>query len=236
LQLREDLVNMLVHDLRTPLAVMMLHNSLLLQSSVMAPPKWLNSIETIHAQLHGLDSFINDMLIVAKMENGRLCLNYAGADVNYLVNKVKDNYEARAKMLNIELEIFLAPEEPFVQLDINLFRRVLDNLISNALKFSPEGSRITLKVFCKPPNQLSGNPIVCIQVADEGPGIPADHRASIFDKFEIVGLRKKGVSQIGLGLAFCKMVMDAHGGTISVTDNSPRGAIFTIEMGDPVPN
>ena len=233
LQLREDLVNMLVHDLRTPLAVMMLHNSLMLQKPDSTPQKWLKSAQTIHGQLHGLDSFINDMLIVAKMENGRLFLNYSRVDVNHLVAKVKDSYEARANMLNIELDIHLAPEQPFIQLDINLFRRVLDNLVSNALKFSPDESRITLNVFCKSRNQTTGGATLCIQVADEGPGIPPAHRDSIFNKFEIVDLRKKGVSQIGLGLAFCKMVMDAHGGTISVTDNNPQGAIFTLEIGDP---
>jgi len=235
LQLREDLVNMLVHDLRTPLAVMMLHNSLMLQSAAAVPEKWRQSAQTIHGQLHGLDSFINDMLIVAKMENGRLFLNLSPANVNALVAKVKDIYAARAKMLNIELDIHLAPEKPFIHLDINLFRRVLDNLISNALKFSPEGSAITLQVFCKSPSQKKGNPVVCIQVSDQGAGIPADHRDSIFNKFEIVDLRKKGVSQIGLGLAFCKMVMDAHGGTISVTDNAPHGTTFTIEISDPLP-
>jgi signal transduction histidine kinase len=232
LQLREDLVNMLVHDLRSPLAIMMLQNSLMLQKPETISPKWLKAAQIIHGQLHGLDSFINDMLIVAKMENGRLFLNYSDVDVNDLVVKAKDNYKARAKMLDIEIDVHLAPENPSLRLDVNLFRRVLDNLISNALKFSPQGSRITLQASCKAPNKVSENPVVCIQVLDEGPGIPADHRDSIFNKFEIVGLRKKGISQIGLGLAFCKMVMDAHGGTISVGDNKPRGAVFTIEIGD----
>jgi len=67
-------------------------------------------------------------------------------------------------------------------------------------------------------------------VLDEGPGIPEEHRDRIFDKFEIVSLRKERVLQVGLGLAFCKLAVEAHGGRISVDANKPRGSVFTVEI------
>jgi two-component system sensor histidine kinase/response regulator len=71
---------------------------------------------------------------------------------------------------------------------------------------------------------------VLIEVLDEGPGVPEEHRERIFDKFEIVALKKRNVSQVGLGLAFCKMVVEAHGGRIFVDANEPQGAVFTVEI------
>jgi signal transduction histidine kinase len=224
LQLREDLVNMLVHDLRSPLGVMMLHNGAMLHNVEQLSQEWLDSAKIIHAQLHRLDSFINDMLIVAKMENGRLSLHCTLADVNQLVEQIKSSYQARADILGIQINVNLAATKSLVYLDVNLFKRVLDNLLSNALKFSPEGGIITVQVMDQ------SETVTHIQVFDQGPGIPVEQHERIFDKFEIIELRRKGISQIGLGLAFCKMVVEAHGGQISVADNTPQGAVFTIEM------
>ena len=79
------------------------------------------------------------------------------------------------------------------------------------------------------PSGLPEN-VICIRVLDEGPGIPPEHHDSIFDKHEIIKLKNSGVSQVGLGLAFCKLVVDAHGGQISVANNQPTGAIFTVTL------
>jgi signal transduction histidine kinase len=100
---------------------------------------------------------------------------------------------------------------------------VLDNLLSNAIKFSPEGSQITISAI-----YLEGGGLK-VSIADLGPGIALDLRQKIFEKYEI-GSLITGINQIGLGLAFCKIAVEAHSGTISVTDNQPRGSIFTVEI------
>jgi two-component system sensor histidine kinase/response regulator len=69
-----------------------------------------------------------------------------------------------------------------------------------------------------------------LQVIDEGPGIAPEHYETIFDKFQIVATGRRDVKQVGLGLAFCKMVVEAHNGRISVAANSPRGSVFTVEL------
>ena len=104
-----------------------------------------------------------------------------------------------------------------------LIRRAVENLLSNAIKYSPNHSTINLHLDHSPEGQIY------IQVMDEGSGINAELRQHIFDRYEI-GTLMRGVSQMGLGLAFCKLAVEAHGGHITVNDNQPKGSIFTITL------
>ena len=111
-------------------------------------------------------------------------------------------------------------------------QRALENLLSNALKFSSDDSTITLILEYPVTGSyhLSGQSGLRIQIKDQGPGVPDEHKERIFDKYEIIEAKQANIAQVGLGLALCKMVIDAHGGQIFVLDNQPRGAIFTIEI------
>jgi two-component system sensor histidine kinase/response regulator len=236
LHLREDLVRMTMHDMGTFLTSITLLTELLLKRSTIAPdtiaPEYVEEIEEIHTHVQRLNSLLNDMLIVAKMEAGKLILNRSRVDMSQLVLAVERNHSVIAQTRGVDLVIDLPEESRQILLDANLFQRVLDNLIANALKFSPAGSTVTLRVEypeAEPGSQLQ-EPRVRIQVLDEGPGIAEAHRDRIFDKFEIVALKREGVSQFGLGLAFCKMVVKAHEGRIFVEANEPRGAVFTVEV------
>jgi K+-sensing histidine kinase KdpD len=100
---------------------------------------------------------------------------------------------------------------------------VIENLISNALKFSPSNSQVWLQIEYLPENHLR------VKVLDNGPGVSPDQAEDIFKKFEI-GTVKANVSQIGLGLAFCKMAVEAQGGTLAIAPNQPQGSIFTVEI------
>jgi K+-sensing histidine kinase KdpD len=106
---------------------------------------------------------------------------------------------------------------------VNLFRRVIDNLLSNAIKFSHPNCQIVLRAEYPAPGKAK------IQIADSGSGVKEELREVIFEKYEI-GTFNKAASQIGLGLAFCKMTVEAHGGQIKVEKNQPQGAIFTIDI------
>jgi signal transduction histidine kinase len=116
--------------------------------------------------------------------------------------------------------------------DANLFQRVLENLLSNAVKFSPTQSTVKIKVENLEKDGVTGplNPNIRVQFLDEGPGIDQAHRSRIFEKYEVVDLGRQDTQQLGLGLVFCKMVVEAHGGCIFVEDNQPKGSIFTVEI------
>lgn len=224
LEMREDLAHMMVHDMRTPLSAILGYSELLLlQQSLM--PEYADTIDKIHTQAQRLNSFINDMLIVAKMEANQLIMNPTEVDVSQLVRKVKGSHEVVAASKRIAVRLDLPPESRQISLDKNLFERLLDNLISNGLKYSPPGSEVIIKLEYP----AAGTPQLRLQVLDQGDGIAEEDRSRIFDKYEVATLKEKGV-QIGLGLAFCKMVTDAHQGRILVDVNHPTGSIFTVEI------
>ncbi len=226
LRLREDLANMIVHDLRNPLAVILVCSHMLKKQT--RSPQDLKVVDGIQTQARRLDALLNDMLTQAKMKEGKLLLNRLMVDVNQVVREVKENHSVIAQSRGIDLVIELPEESRQVSLDANLFQRTLDNLVSNALKFSPPQGIVTVRA--EYPESEAASSLVRIQVLDEGPGIPEEHRDRIFDKFEIVEAKKSGIPQVGLGLAFCKMVVEAHGGRIFVDANEPEGTIFTVEI------
>jgi signal transduction histidine kinase len=229
LQMRQDLANMIVHDIRSPLSTILIYCDLLeaeLDGHV-------DTLETIRGEANRLSSFLTDMLMMAKMEHGRLMLSQSPVDVNVLATAVRDSYEPMARLKEINLTLELPEESRKLSLDANLWRRVLDNLVSNAIKFSPTGGNITLRLQYDGAGVTSDNgssPHLKLQVIDEGPGIAQEHFETIFDKFKIVATGRRDVKQVGLGLAFCKMVVEAHNGRIFVAANEPRGSIFTVEL------
>jgi signal transduction histidine kinase len=231
LQLREELANMVVHDMRIPLSLAMLYSELMIRRATLAE-KDLQAIHTIRAQILQLDSLINDVLVAAKMEQGALLLNPSTIDLHELLSTMVHTYLPLAQATGIKLQLQMPPNLPSPSFDLNLFKRVLDNLLSNALKYSPPQSSVTVRVVPqpKPDSDKATDSSVMIQVIDEGLGIPQEHHEEVFDKYRIVALRQEGITQIGLGLAFCKLVVTAHGGKIYVRNNKPTGAIFTIEI------
>lgn len=223
LRLREDMVKMMVHDLRNPIAAILLAAEILRHPALPSEKKQ-QKIDQIVRGGQELRSLVDDLLLMAKLESGKLALNCEATDLRYLCESAVTGLSEIAAQKNLQLILKLPDSNGrYLQVDPVLIRRTIDNLISNAIKFSPSNSSITLLL------DYTDDQSVRIQVADVGPGVSADLRQSIFEKYEI-GTLITGVSQTGLGLAFCKIVVEAHGGKIAVTDNLPRGAVFTIEL------
>jgi two-component system, sensor histidine kinase and response regulator len=228
LQLREDMSNMVVHDLRNPTAIILLSAQMLLLNNFNG--KELERIQMIETSARTLNSLINDLLLMAKMEAGKLLLNSTDVDVNALAAVVLSDFQEIARSKRLRLESQIPATNRWISADLNLLHRLMDNLLSNAVKFSPSGSHVTLRIEY-PPESAPDNPFpqVRIQVADVGPGVKEEQREQIFRKYEI-GATINGVTQIGLGLTFCKIVAEAHGGRIFVEENVPQGSIFTVEI------
>ncbi|MBN1221141.1 MAG: response regulator [Anaerolineae bacterium] len=231
LRLREDLTHMIVHDIRTPLTAILGYSELLLVRNTLSAAD-AEDVSSIQQQAYRLNEFLNDMLILAKLEAEKLILNRSMVNMNELVQQIKTNYDVVAQSKRISFVADLSPESQLVLLDANLFQRVLENLISNALKFSPSESMVALQVSYPQARTLfsSSVPRVRIKIMDQGPGITEEYRNRIFDKYEIVRMDEGRDPQIGLGLAFCKMVIEAHGGRIFVEPNQPTGSIFIVEI------
>ena len=228
LNLREDMAHMIVHDMRTPLNVISGYCEWMLARSTTSPEN-LKDLTKIKSQTQYLNGFLNDMLVLAKMEANQLLLAPTPTDVNRLLRKVKESHDIIAQSKSINLVLHLPEESPSKNLDVSLLQRALDNLVSNALKFSPEHGTVTIEL--EYPSTAAPSKVgMRVQVKDEGPGVPREYRERIFEKFEFAPMQQADLSQIGLGLTFCKMVIEAHGGRILVEDNQPVGSIFTIEI------
>ena len=223
LQLREDMSSMIVHDLRTPISNIALACEMLSYSDL--DEKQRKKIDKISHAWQRLSSLIDDLLIMAKMESGKLYLNKTSIKINDLLKKVVYDFTQFAINNNIKLVTQLPESNKSLLVDANLFRRLIENLLSNAIKFSPPHSQVTIKVNCLnlPDAKIQ------IQVIDCGVGVEEELKQSIFNKYK-TGNNAKNIHQVGLGLAFCKIVIDAHKGKIFVEDNQPTGSIFTVQI------
>jgi signal transduction histidine kinase len=221
LKLREDMVNMIIHDLRNPLAGVLLSLDLLI--NVDYPQEQLKSrLGQTYSSAQSIKLLIDDLLQIALLESGKIRFNYKESDLHKLIDSAISNLAEIAAKKNQSL-VTQFPEKLSgkILIDAKMIHRTLENLLSNAIKFSPPNSQIIVNVE----SMKSGD--IKIQVIDSGPGVSDTLQQKIFEKYE-VGTLMPDISQIGLGLAFCKMVIEAHGGKISVSKNEPQGAIFEI--------
>jgi len=232
--LREEMMQTIVHDLRNPLVGIMLGCESL--KAVDMSDRAKKRIDQIGKTIKQMRLLIDDILTIGRIEAQKLILDLTKIDITEIAKSVINDFEPITLSKKIQLVGRFATEPAYTSADMQLIRRVLTNLIDNAIKFSPQQSSIILSVECLPKNPDHPDPdhldpnhqdLVKIQVIDCGTGVSAAQKQVIFEKYE-VGNIVLGVSQIGLGLSFCKMAIEAHQGVICVTDNQPKGAIFTI--------
>ncbi|MFW6097136.1 MAG: sensor histidine kinase, partial [Chloroflexota bacterium] len=220
-----DLSHMIVHDLRTPLTVILTSLSLLQRLS---PEKRVENqervIERTTRAAERLDKMIDDILLVSKIEKGELELRKKTVRLSNLLSQQLDPYylQARAEEKTLELR---CPPELEASLDPRLTGRVLENLVSNAFKYTMAGGHISVTA-------RGSNGSLSMSVADDGEGIPDEYKEAIFRKFSQAPGRtgapaRKGT---GLGLAFCRLAIEAHGGKIWVVDAPGGGSEFRIEL------
>ncbi|MEM1168819.1 MAG: ATP-binding protein [Cyanobacteria bacterium P01_H01_bin.35] len=186
--------------------------------------KQKQKLEQIYGAAKRLERLINDLLNMALLESGKLRLKRKKTEIIGIIQSSISNFEPIAAQKNQSfLSQFPKTSSPIVSVDANLIHRIIDNLLSNAIKFSPKNSQIIVNL------EIINSGDYKIQVIDSGPGVPETIQQKIFEKYEI-GTTMLDTSQIGLGLAFCKMAVEAHNGEITVINNQPQGAIFEITL------
>ncbi|MCC5834708.1 MAG: response regulator [Opitutales bacterium] len=217
---RDELTHMIVHDMRSPLMVIMGYIDLLKR---MAKDRLheddLGLIKGARESTVILKSMIDNLLDVSRLEANEMPIRRETCDLKNLVNQA---VEEMAPFLREKQCICNLPETPLeIKADSNLLSRVLTNLLGNACKFSPKkGGRIDIAVSGE-------NGQVRIDVADNGPGIPEKFQERIFEKFgQAENTQAKNSS--GLGLTFCKLAVERHGGSINVRNRPEGGSLFWI--------
>jgi signal transduction histidine kinase/DNA-binding response OmpR family regulator len=217
------------HELRTPLALI-LGPARKILAAARLPEGQRHDLELIERNALLLLRHVNDLLDLAKVDAGRMTAGYAALDLAQLVRRVAANFESMARDCGVTLQVE-APSAVPAELDPDKMERVLLNLISNALKFTPSGGVVRVEA-----RQSSSWAVV--EVEDTGPGIPEVLRESIFERFrqlEDGGGRRFGGT--GLGLSIVKQFVDLHGGTVTVEEGrGGRGALFRVELPSEAPD
>jgi len=225
--MRDDLTNMIVHDLRNPLTALTANLDLIGKTMNNpaypdAPPRFLAGARLAGQRMTGM---IDDLLNVSKFEAGELRLMTAPIYLPTLLADKMDSYRTQAEKESKTLSLNAPADLPTVTADGNLISRVVDNLLSNAFKYTDPGGTITVEAENK------GSEVI-VRVRDNGQGIPPEFMSKIFAKFaQASGANgaplRKGT---GLGLAFCRMAVEAHGGKIRVDSTQGRGSTFYFTL------
>jgi PAS domain S-box-containing protein len=232
-QLKQDFADMISHDLRSPLMAM--GNSLtLLKAGVTGelPEEARRRIETSSRNVEKLIVLVNDLLDFQKLKAGKMDLVLEPVALQSVVRDAAGLVEEAA--LDKKVVLDLPDGETLIRCDRNKLMQTAVNLISNAIKFSGDGGRVTVKVEAGNDGKAGKSGKVLFSVADTGPGVAQEFQQRIFEPFEQAPSGKKSEGT-GLGLAICKLVVEAHGGFIKVdnlTDEQGKivGSIFTVEL------
>jgi signal transduction histidine kinase len=222
--MRDDLTNMIMHDLRNPLTAISASldfvNQFTEDTQAAARTKMIGNAQAATDRMTGM---IEDLLTVSKIEAGQLNLQKQTTNLSELLTEAVSTFTSQANHDQKTLTLDCSPKL-LTQLDQPLMRRVIENLIGNALKYTDMGSG-KIQVLAG----QSGSRIV-ITVRDNGQGIPAEHKQRVFEKFvQLTPLGGEAVRKgAGLGLAFCRLVVRQHGGDINVQDAPGGGSDFVV--------
>jgi two-component system sensor histidine kinase/response regulator len=214
-RLRDDLTQMIVHDMRSPLVGLQLSMEVLALSEFTHDPSNAAMLRNANQAIAVLIQMVNQVLDVSRIESGKVKVNRTSCDLAALARGVLDSTRVLAGQKAVSAEI---GETVMAEADADLIKRVLENLVGNALKFTSSTGRVRVKVSQEAEAAK-------VEVCDNGPGIaPADHQR-IFEKFGQLEGREKFRGS-GLGLTFAKLAIEAHGGVIGVISAPGEGSTF----------
>lgn len=232
-ELRMQMMSEISHEMRTPLQVIKAACHMLVHSKTAAPltEKQVQSVSMIHQAANRINSFVNTFLDIAKMESGLMTFNFEQTDINECIQPLVAEAQLIGQARQVKVE-FLTNTFPELILDKERLTQAVSNLFSNALKFTPEGGSVIIrltKTERERNNGALGKQFIRLDVQDTGVGIPPDDLQKLFTKFfqakNTPLVKEKGS---GLGLALVKHVAEAHGGRVAVTSEVGKGSTFSI--------
>jgi signal transduction histidine kinase len=229
---REETIYMLVHDLRSPLSVTM--------GSLQTMNAWLGMgrtddvqrlLDLAHNGGQRMLQLLNNLLDTYKFENGSMPLNIEPLPVLPWLTDVQNQFVPAAASVGLTIQVEVEPGLPMIGGDKGHMMRVLSNLMDNAVKFTPDGGDIKLWASLNRGRRVNE---VLVGVSDTGVGIPVAEQERLFDKFQQIASSKGRSQGTGLGLTYCKLVVEAHNGRIWVESEGIPGEGSTFYMALPV--
>ncbi len=220
-RLRDDLVHMIVHDMRLPLQVLLTRLGLLQGVAAGLGEDSREDLQAASEATEGLIRMVDDLLDVSRLEEGWMPVKLALCDLTRMADEVRAALVSRDRARQIDVESAGRVE---ASCDAALVRRILENLLTNVIKHTPAGTGMRISI-------AKGGDRIRVAVHDQGGGVPPEAREKIFEKFGTVqNRRERTYHSVGLGLAFCKLAVEAQGGTIGVDPGVPVGSTFWFEL------
>jgi NtrC-family two-component system sensor histidine kinase KinB len=218
---RNEFVLRASHELRTPVTGMHMAFGLLRERLRFGPDsRESDLVQTVDEEMRRLVRLINDMLNFSRYQSGQQKLELADCDVEALLQTVRQHHAEQAQKQDVDLQLDLESPLPLLKLDRGQMERVLDNLLDNALRYTPRGGSIRLQA------RRHGERVI-VSVEDTGEGIPYSQQSRIFEPFVQIGHKQGGA---GLGLALCKEIARLHGGRLGVHSRLGQGTVFYLAL------
>ena len=222
-KLRTELIANISHDLRTPLAIIQGYvETLQIKDDSLSDAERLDYLKKINSSSERLSKLIAQLFEYSKLEANQIQPNKEPFLISELANDVHRSYQVLAKKKNISLKLEMEEKTPLVFADISLVERAIQNLMDNALKFTPENGEVVVKIV---PSQKD----VEITIKDSGPGIAKENQQLVFERYRQTktGKEKEGA---GLGLAIVRKIMDLHNASIRVFSQPNEGTSFSFSL------
>lgn len=218
-RLKEDFLSSVSHELRTPLASIIGFAETIKNDPNLPKDIFNEFVDIIITEGKRLAATINDLLDVSQLYKNNTTLQLRNVELQELIRKAFEQFKPLAN--NIEFSIHL-PEKPFIiTADENKLQQAINNLVSNAIKFTPEGGKVSISLLENQNNFM-------IEIKDTGIGIPEKEKDKIFDRFYRVYRPGKEIRGVGLGLSITKKILDLHGFKLEFESKEDKGSIFTI--------
>jgi two-component system sensor histidine kinase KdpD len=219
--MQDEFISTVSHELRTPLGFIKGYvTTLLREDQAWEREARLEFLQIIDEEADRLRELIDNLLDSSRLESGRLGMT---SETTRLVSVIRDA-AARIRSIHPDLQLSLElPDElPIIQVDATRIAQVLDNLLTNAVKYAP-GAPVVIRASAQPD-------AIQVQVRDAGPGIAPEHLPRLFERFYRVPGRAGGVRGTGLGLHICRKIVEAHGGQIFAESKPGEGTCFTFTL------
>ena len=222
-RLRSNLLRAISHDLRTPLTSISGNAGVLMEKSIaLTEEKKQEIYESIYDDSMWLVDLTENLLSITRIENGTMHLQMNAELIDDVLREAIAHVDRQAARhhirVNLEDDLLMA------KMDARLIVQVIINIVNNAIKYTPEGSHICISAEKE-------DRMVCIHIADDGPGISDEAKVHLFDMFYTAGIGKADSRRgLGLGLSLCQSIVEAHGGEIFVENNKPHGAVFSFTL------
>lgn len=221
--LRSNLLRSISHDLRTPLTSISGNAGMLMDNNIeLSPQKRMEMYQAIYEDSQWLNNLVENLLSITRIDNGTLTLDTKIELIDDIINEALQHLDRNS--LNYHITTNITDDLLFVRCEARLLTQVVINIVNNAVKYTPINSDIQIDAY-------KDESFVYVRIADNGDGIKDEDKEQIFDMFFTVH-KKNGDNRrgLGLGLALCKSIINAHGGIIYVEDNKPKGSVFIFKL------